>query len=189
MTLPFAWTRPSARAVELPGWARSAVADVDLAQLQELVVSADVQLAFPGYARDEAFLDRLRASVAENLACLRDVLLGRQEIDDIAVDKPLQFGEVQAELGITQSCLHRSYRVGFLQMWQSFSQAVAEQAMREGVDAAEAIGAANILSRAIMDYQAEVASLVAQAYTRVEENQKQSRDRLRHRLVCELLRR
>jgi PucR C-terminal helix-turn-helix domain/GGDEF-like domain len=172
----------------LPDWAGEAVAAVDLPELCRRVIEADVAAAFASYARDDAFLDRLRDSVAENLINLRDVLLGRRRIEQIIVDKPLQFGEAQAELVIAQSSLHKSYRTGFLEMWECLNQSLSAAALRAGVATAEAVQASSELSRTIMSYHDQVASQVAQAYTRTETALNQSRERLRNRLVRELIR-
>jgi hypothetical protein len=173
----------------LPLWVRELSASIDLDALGETVVSRDLAVAFPEHAQDKAFADQLRASVRANLRSLQAVLCGDRDLTEIRLDQPLAFGEVQAQLGIPQATLQKSYRVGFVVMWEAWNRELTARAAVNGVGVTEALDAAAAVSRTILRYQDHVASLVAQAHARADEALHQSRTHLRHRLVRDLLRR
>lgn len=172
----------------LPEWVRELSAELDLDALCEVVVRRDLAAAFPEHAKDGAFIDRLRASVQENLRTLQAVLCGRRELGDIRLEQPLAFGEAQAQLGIPQSALHKSYRVGFAAMWEAWMRELTNRAAETGVGVTEALDASAVLVRTILEYQDHVASLVARAHARTDEALGRSRAHLRQRLVRDLLR-
>jgi hypothetical protein len=172
----------------MPQWVRELSANIDLETLGETVVQRDLAVAFPGHAHDTAFADRLRASVRTNLRSLQAVLCGERDLNEIQLDQPLAFGEAQAQLGIPQAALQKSYRVGFVVMWETWNRELTACAVANGIGVAEALEAAATVSRTILLYQDHVASLVAQAHTRTDEALHQSRGHLRQRLVRDLLR-
>lgn len=171
----------------LPGWVREMSAELDLDALCEVVVSRDLAVAFPQYANDGAFVERLRASVQENLHTLQDVLCGRTALSQVRLEHPIAFGLAQAELGIPQAVLQRSYRVGFVAMWDEWVGQLRHRASGADVAMDEALGATVRLADLIFGYQDHVASLVADAHARADEAFGQSRARVRQRLVREVL--
>ena len=167
---------------------RELCADVDLDALCEVVVNRDLVAAFPDRSQDEAFTSRLRASVRENLSTLQAVLCGHRSVDEVRLKQALIFGEVQAQLGIPQATLQKSYRVGFVAMWEAWMCELASRVDATGVAADEALAASAALLGTILAYQDHVASLVAEAHARTDEALNRSREYLRHRLVRGLLR-
>jgi hypothetical protein len=172
----------------VPDWVRELSADLDLDALCEIVVRRDLAAAFPEHLDDPTFVERLRASVRENLRTLQAVLCGERELTDIRLEEPLAFGEAQAYLGIPQTALQKSYRVGFVAMWEVWMSALMDRVAEAGIDATEALEASAALVTTIFAYQDHVASLVAGTHARTDEALHRSRGHLRQRLVRDLLR-
>jgi sugar diacid utilization regulator len=161
---------------------------VDLEALCEVVVARDVAAAFPNLASDDEFVERLRASVTENLRALRDVLCGRLPLQAVRLTEPLVFAALQARLRIPQTSLQRSYRVGFVAMWQEWAQQLAASARDGDVPRDEAVSAMVTLTGVILEYQDHVASLVAESYARADDALSRSRAHVRQGLVRQILR-
>jgi sugar diacid utilization regulator len=174
-------------AAPLPPWARAAAGDVDLEALREVVVQRDIAAAFVPYADDETFVEHLRASVQENLAALRAYLSGTLALGDIRLDRPLTFGNVQAQLRIPQTSLQRSYRVGFVAMWEAWMRAVWSAARELGVPREQAVAAVLGVTQRIFAYQDHVAYQVAEEFSRTEEALGRSRRQVRQGLIRGLL--
>ncbi len=172
----------------LPGWARATADDVDLDVLGEVVVRRDLEAAFPGLMRDEDFVARLRASVAENLRALQDVLCGRLTLEEVQLTEPFELAAVQARLRVPQTSLQRSYRVGFAAMWTEWADRLAARAEEEDVSRAEALQAMQLLTTTILAYQDHVASQVAESHARTDDALGRSRAHVRSGLVRQLLR-
>ena len=160
---------------------------MDLEGLRDVVVQRDIAAAFVPYADDEAFVEHLRASVQENLAALRAFLSGTLALEEIRLDRPLNFGNVQAQLRIPQSSLQRSYRVGFVAMWEAWMRAVWSSARERGVPRDEAVAAVLGITQRIFAYQDHVAYQVAEEFSRTEEALGRSRRQVRQGLVRGLL--
>jgi len=171
----------------LPEWVRVMSAELDLDALCEVVVRRDVAIAFPQYATDASFVEQLRASVRENLHTLQDVLCGRLALNQVRLEQPIAFGLAQAQLGIPQAVLQRSYRVGFVAMWNEWVHQLGDRARGAEIELDEALAATIRLADLIFGYQDHVASLVADAHARADEALGQSRARVRQRLVREVL--
>ena len=172
----------------LPGWVREMAAGIDLATLCERVVARDIAVAFPRLRDDADFADSLRASVRENLHALQQVLCGRLALAQVRLEQPLEFARVQARLRLPQSALHRSYRVGFVTMWEVWAEGLLAVAAARDVPREEALGALAGLTATIFAYQDHVASQVADHYARVDDALNRSRAHVRQGLVRELLR-
>lgn len=171
----------------LPDWARQAADEIDLTALCAEVVRRDVEAAFPAYAEDREFLDHLTASVQENLRTLQDVLCGRVRMSDVRLRRPLAFGAIQARLRIPQSALQRSYRVGFVAMWEAWAARLQAHARAADIPRDETNDALTALTLAIFGYQDHVAVQVADSYTREDEALNRSRAHVRQRLIRGLL--
>lgn len=171
----------------LPEWAQALAATVDVAALIDLVVARDVEMAFPDHLHDDEFIRHLRASVAENVIALQNVLAGRLAFSQVRPAEPLAFGAVQAELRIPQTTLQRSYRVGFFEIWTVWSRALAEYAERADIPRAQAVETLHRLTATILAYQDLVGSQVADNYRRAEESLQRSHDAARQRVVADLI--
>jgi DNA-binding PucR family transcriptional regulator len=163
-------------------------AGVDLHALSERVVVRDIAVAFPRLAGDADFAEHLRASVRENLHALQQVLCGRLALAQVRLEQPLEFARVQARLRIPQTALHRSYRVGFVTMWQAWAQQLRAAAEAQDVPRDEAMRALARLTTMVFDYQDHVASQVADQYARADDALNRSRAHVRQGLVREVLR-
>lgn len=172
----------------LPAWARAASDTVDLADLAERVVAADVGAAFGSLRDDAEFLDRLRASVTENLHHLRRVIGGRALTAEVELVEPFALAALQARLRLPQTALQRSYRVGFQTMLDEWTARLLERAEVDDVPRAEALGALRDLTTLLLDYQHHVASRVADSFARTDEAMSRSREHVRNGLVRQLLR-
>ncbi|WP_169988000.1 CdaR family transcriptional regulator [Microbispora sp. H10836] len=179
--------RPSSGGASLPDWAREAADDVDLRVLCDVVVRRDIEVAFPSYAEDQEFVDHLTASVRENLRTLQDVLCARMRLSDVRLRQPLTFGAVQARLRIPQSALQRSYRVGFVAMWETWAARLRAHAQSADISRDETSDALTALTLAIFGYQDHVAVQVADTYIREDEALSRSRAHVRQRLIRGLL--
>jgi hypothetical protein len=161
---------------------------VDLHALAERVVVRDIAVAFPRLAGDADFAEQLRASVRENLHALQQVLCGRLALAQVRLEEPLEFARVQARLRIPQTALQRSYRVGFVTMWQAWAGQLHAVAEAKDVPREEALRALARLTTMIFDYQDHVASQVADQYARADDALSRSRAHVRQGLVREVLR-
>jgi DNA-binding PucR family transcriptional regulator len=180
-------SRPSSSPA-MPDWARTAADLVRLDQLCDEVVQRDLEAAFPDLVDDQDFVERLRASVAENVGTLRDVLCGRTQLAAVRLTEPFTLAAVQARLRVPQTSLQRSYRVGFTAMWQEWAAQLALAAEDVQAPRAEAVDALTALTHTILSYQDHVASLVAESYARADHALGRSRVHVRAALVRQLLR-
>jgi sugar diacid utilization regulator len=174
--------------VRLPRWARTACTGLDLSELGARVLEADLAAAFDGLRDNGEFVLRLRASVEENLDHLQQVLGGRARIEDVALREPFALASLQARLRLPQTALQRSYRVGFMTMWEAWSDALVEQAEREGVSREEGLAALRDMTTLLLRYQDHVASQVADSFARADDAMSRSREHVRNGLVRHLLR-
>ena len=172
----------------LPEWARLVADSVDLDALAAVVVQRDLEAAFPSLVGHEEFVERLSASVRENLRALQDVLCGRLALDQVRLDEPFAFAAVQARLRVPQTSLQRSYRVGFVAMWQEWSDRLVVRAEADDVTRAEALQALRTLTNLLLAYQDHVASQVAESFARADDMLSRSRAHVRNGLVRQLLR-
>lgn len=180
--------KPGGAQVRLPGWAAAVAADVDLVAVHRLVVDRDVAAAFEPQAADEEFLGALSASVAENLDQLQGYLAGRIPLAEVQLEHPLALARVQARLGIPQTRLQRSYRVGFAAMWEAWTAALVHEVTHRPRPADEVAQALSLLTVMVLRYQDNAASQVAETFATAEAALTRSRAHVRQRLVEELLR-
>ncbi|MBU2664033.1 helix-turn-helix domain-containing protein [Actinoplanes bogorensis] len=172
----------------LPLWAREAADAVDLPALAGRVVEADLAAAFETLRDHDEFVTRLRASVLENLCALRQVLTGRIPLTGVRLTEPFALAVLQARLRLPQTALQRSYRVGFLTMWQEWSDRLVERAEAEDVPRRESLEALQALTELVLAYQHHVASQVADSFARTDDVLSRSREHVRAGLVQHLLR-
>jgi DNA-binding Lrp family transcriptional regulator len=179
---------PPDTAVRLPAWAREASDGVDTAALEDRVVEADLAAAFDALRDNGEFVARLRASVVENLRHLPEVIAGRLGLAEVTLVEPFALALLQARLRLPQTALQRSYRVGFLTMWQEWSDRLIERAERDGVPRRESLEALRGMTALLLGYQHHVASQVADSFARADEALGRSREHVRYGLVQHLLR-
>ncbi|CAB4866040.1 MAG: hypothetical protein F2793_02310 [Actinobacteria bacterium] len=177
-----AWMVPT-----LPSWVQSVSAEFDIDALCDTVVDLCSEAAFAQYSEDLEFMLQLRASVSENLRALQNVLCGRVAIDQVRLSEPLKFASVQAQLGIPQTSMQKSYRVSFLTQWREWTRAFHLEAERLDASREEATLAIEWLTSTIFGYQDHVASVVADTYAREDETLSRSRLHVQHRLIREVL--
>lgn len=156
--------------------------------LSERVVEADLAAAFETMRDNEEFVTRLRASVVENLRHLRQVIGGRVRLADVELNEPFALAGLQARLRLPQTALQRSYRVGFMTMWQEWSDRLVERAERDDVPRVESLAALLDMTSLLLGYQHHVASEVADSFARVDDVMSRSREHVRNGLVRHLLR-
>ncbi|MBL7258539.1 PucR family transcriptional regulator [Paractinoplanes lichenicola] len=172
----------------LPRWAREAADAVDLPALADRVVEVDLAAAFETLRENDEFVDRLRASVVENLSALRQVLTGRLPLAEVRLTEPFALAALQARLRLPQTALQRSYRVGFRAMWQEWSDQLVARAEADDVPRGESLAALQALTELVLAYQHHAASQVADTFARTDDVLSRSRDHVRAGLVQHLLR-
>ncbi len=172
----------------LPPTVRDCALDFDVPTMVDVVVERCSTAVFTSHRSDEAFLERLRASVTQNAYALRDVLAGRVELEDVRLDQVLSFATVQVHLRIPQKSMQRSYRVSFLTQWELWTAHLRRHIERADLGRDEAADALGHLTRVILTYQDHVASRVAETYTRDYEALSRSRAHVRQNLVRDILR-
>jgi hypothetical protein len=172
----------------LPPEARDALDALLIDDLVELVFERCSSTVFSQHTHDTEFMDRLRESIAQNAYALREVLVGRATLDDVALDHVLEFATVQARLRIPQKSMQRSYRVSFYTQWEVWTRHVIGWIEQEKLSAEETASILSQLTGDILSYQDHVASLVAETYTRDYESLNRSRAHVRKTLVREVLR-
>ena len=172
----------------LPETVRGYVDSFPIEDLIDTVLERCTATAFPQHAHDEEFVGRLRASVSQNAYALRDVLAGRVTVDDVHLEQVLGFATVQAQLRIPQKAMQRSYRVSFYTQWELWTAHLREALVADDVPRDDALEIQTRLTRGILGYQDQVASLVADTYTRDYEALSRSRAHVRKSLVRDILR-
>jgi hypothetical protein len=172
----------------LPEWVQQMSASMDLKSLADVVVARCLAMAFPQYGHDEDYVQRLRASILENLHGLQELLCGRTTLAEVQLKARLDFATAQVHLGIPQTSMQRSYRVSFFTMWEAWVRAARQHAQVAELSREETFSAIASLTRAVFSYQDHVASQVAENYARMDEALRRSRAHVRQRLVREILR-
>jgi DNA-binding PucR family transcriptional regulator len=172
----------------LPASVHEAVDSLPLEELIDLVVERCSATVFSHHAHDAEFVGRLRDSVAQNAYALRDVMVGRAELEKVKLDRVFNFATVQAQLRIPQKSMQRSYRVSFYTQWELWTRHVHAWIDRNGLPPEDTASILSQLTRSILTYQDHVASQVAEAYTRDYEALNRSRAHVRRNLVREVLR-
>jgi hypothetical protein len=180
-------SRPSGPSAQ-PVWAQEVADSVDLGVVADVVVERDLAAAFPHMRGHAEFVERLRASVLENLHALQDVLCGRRALEDVRLVEPFELAAVQARLRVPQTSLQRSYRVGFTAMWEEWSHRLIAHAEAEDLPRTSALSALHGLTSLLLAYYDHAASQVAETYARTDEALSRSRGHVRSGLVRQLLR-
>lgn len=160
---------------------------IDVERLIDAVIDSCADVVFTGQQGDEAFVERLRASVTQNAYALRDVIAGTSATEEVLLDDVLYFATVQARLRIPQKSMQRSYRVSFYVQWHLWTAALEAYAAREGLGAQESFAALRRLTEVLLGYQDHVASRVAETYTRDFEALNRSRAHVRRKLAQDVL--
>jgi DNA-binding PucR family transcriptional regulator len=153
-----------------------------------LVFARCSQENFADYLEDEDFAARLRASIAQNVYALREVMIGRLSLDEVELDDVLSLPSVQARLRIPQKAMQRSYRLSFHIQWDEWTRHVCRHIDAVDLPRAEALDLLGRLTRLVNNYHDFVASRVADVYTRDYDELNRSRTHVRHNLVREVLR-
>ncbi|WP_148575561.1 PucR family transcriptional regulator [Nocardioides caldifontis] len=181
---PFRFDEPA----RLPRWAAAACGGLDLSELCEQVLEADLSAAFDELRGNTEFVQRLRASVQENLVNLQQVLAGTARLEEVTLHEPFALAGLQARLRLPQTAMQRSYRVGFMTMWEAWSAHLVEEAELLGVSRVEALEALRGMTSLLLRYQDHVASQVADTFARTDDAMSRSREHVRNGLVRHLLR-
>jgi DNA-binding PucR family transcriptional regulator len=171
----------------LPETVRAAVDELDVAALIEVVQERCATEAFAPFAHDEEFRARLRASIRQNAYALRDVLAGRSDLADLALDRLLELATVQAQLRIPQQTWQRSYRLSYFLQWEMWTRHIRGYAEQRGLSAEQTADALSQLTRVTLSYQDHVATQVADSYAREQEALNRSRTHVRRTLVRDVL--
>lgn len=171
----------------LPAWVSNVSTNMPVEELVELVATRNVRIAFPDRAEDEDFLKHLYTSVRENVVALQNVICGPLPMTQLRLGGAELFAAFQAEAGIPQTSLQRSYRVGFYVLWHEWTWRLRQTAEEMDVPREEAMSAITRVTQTILSYQHHVASLVAETYSNAEDLLRESNDHVRQRLVREIL--
>ena len=165
--------------VVAPGW--------DIGEVCEPLMDADIKAAFPDRDGEDGFRRMLRGSVIENLTVLRDHLSGRVALRDGLLTRPVEFARTQAELGIPQAALQRSYRVGLQVLWSHWAEWLATCIERDGIDPTEGFVALRFSTARILSWFDFVMATVDNAYARQDEALRRSGVKARDALVREII--
>lgn len=171
----------------LPAWVSDVSANMPVEELVELVATRNVRIAFPDWAEDEDFLTHLYTSVRENVLALQKVICGTLSMSQLRLGGAELFAAFQAEAGIPQTTLQRSYRVGFYVLWHEWMRRLRQTAEKMDIPREEAVAAITCVTQTILSYQYHMASLVAEIYAHAEDALRESNDHVRQRLVREVL--
>jgi sugar diacid utilization regulator len=163
------------------------VAALDADGLSDFVFQRCRDLVFSANVHDSDFLDSLRASIAQNVAGLRDVIAGETSMDRLVLNEVHRFAHVQAKLRIPQRLLQRSYRVSFHTQWEVWSETLRRTLVAFEVPLDVALSALHTLTETILEYQDHVSSQVADIHTQESDALSQSRGHIRQSLVRTLL--
>jgi hypothetical protein len=168
----------------LEPWARAT--QFDLALTTRELVGEILDLVFPTYTDDPAFVDLLRTSVAQNLDALSTWLSDGSSSAETP-SQPAMFARAQAEMRIPQTTLQRSYRVGFLRLWSLWSDHLVAEGARRAIAAPRVLEAVQALGTLIFTFQDRALTAVADEYSVIDNALRVSRDHLRQALVSQLL--
>jgi DNA-binding PucR family transcriptional regulator len=114
--------------------------------------------------------------------------VGRADLEKVPLDRVLHFATVQARLRIPQKSMQRSYRVSFFTQWEAWTEHIYRWIERHQFSREETAQLLSQLTRGILSYQDQVASRVAETYTRDYEALNRSRAHVRRSLVRDVLR-
>ena len=167
----------------LPTWARTLIAEIPCDDLVERVVEADMHAAFEHLRGNEEFGAQLAASVRQNLHALTEVAVGRIDLGDVELPEPRLLAILQARLGVPQTLLQLSYRVGFLTIWRGW----VSRLETAPVPMAERAAALRTVTELIFAYQNAALGQVAAEHVLTETALHQSREHVRHELIRNLL--
>jgi hypothetical protein len=171
----------------LPNWAAELAADLDRDAIIEDIVQADIAAAFPQRVGDAAFADQLRESVRENVTRTLDYMAGRGDLADVELRQPVEFAKAQAQLGIPQSAMQHSYRVGYLTLWETWSRALGARAAELRIDGTEVADGLRISTLSLLRYEDMALRQVADAYMEREAALRRTGEQVRQNAVRELL--
>jgi hypothetical protein len=159
----------------------------DIDAVIDPLMNADIEIAFPDREDEESFRELLRGSVTENLGVLRQHLGSKVDLKDVVLVRPVEFARTQAELGIPQASLQRSYRIGLQVLWKSWADCLAGSAAIREVEPAQAFEALRWSTQRILLWFDFVILTVDQGYAQREEILRQSGAKMRVAFVREIL--
>ncbi len=161
--------------------------DWEIGEVFEPLMNADIEAAFPDRLGEDGFRQMLRGSVTENLTVLRDHLAGLVELRDGLLVRPVEFARSQAELGIPQAALQRSYRVGLQVLYSHWANWLTTCIGRDRLDPTDGVVALRISTSQILNWFDFVMATVDDAYARQDDMLQRSGAKARDALVREIL--
>ncbi|QSE90661.1 helix-turn-helix domain-containing protein [Rhodococcus pseudokoreensis] len=173
----------------VPQWLRARLSEWDLDALIERIASVDTDGAFPNRRGDDHFLELLRASILENMRNMQSYLLGTVELGAFELREPAVFARKQAEIGIAQSALQHSYRLGIQVAVDHWGSIVIDEGARQELPASTV--SADLLSSVMrmLAYSDHVQGLVAAEFAEQEAELRRTGQQLREQVVLDLLHR
>lgn len=171
----------------LPQWVLGALERWDIDGVADEVATAAIEATFGDRGRDDVFFDRLHASILENTSVLRAYLRREVALRDIELVDPVRFAGAQAELAISQSELQRSYRAGFLAIWQNWCAHLKAAVATEQIDSLEYLDVVESTTKSIFIYQDYAINQVVRGYIEREETLRRSGEQMRQQIIRELI--
>lgn len=153
--------------------AHLAAARWDVRAVVDSVVETHLEATFRERRNDAAFVEMLRESSLENMMAMRAYISCNLTLDEVALERPLEFARAQAGIGIGQATLQESYRIGGRLTWERWARHLSSVASAEGATSDDATEALRWSTAAIIDYTNFVSQCVDEEYA--------ARERLLHR--------
>jgi DNA-binding PucR family transcriptional regulator len=179
--------RPSARvAGGIPSGLGGQLADVDVEALSDSIVDSAMSVAFAEQWEDRELEEALRTSVRDDVAGLRNYLLGLVSLEQAVPARAVALAAVQARLDIPLPAIHRAYRISARQFVHGSLERAED--LPAGEDPGEVIDALDAVIAAFFDYQDRVLEEVSAAHASEEQALRASKAQLRRQVLHAYLR-
>ena len=151
--------------------------------LQEYVARMRAEVPEFFLSDDPAVVDALRESARANYIVAFNALSGGREVPEHAPPAAVAEARVAAETGVALPTLLKSYYVGHAVAWER----ILLEVERLDLDTETRSAVLQLTSRYAFSYIERISVLVTDEYTRARQSLVRSRDRLRARLISDLL--
>jgi hypothetical protein len=151
--------------------------------LQEYVARMRAEVPEFFLSEDPVVVDALRESARANYIVAFNALSGGREVPEHAPAAAVEEARVAAETGVALPTLLKSYYVGHAVAWER----ILLEVERLDLDTETRSAVLQLTSRYAFSYIERISVLVTDEYTRARQSLVRSRDRLRARLISDLL--
>lgn len=170
----------------LPQWLRDAVREVDFRELACELERNALEDYFQRGRGVREFETMLVASINENLASMRAVLLGEQDPEYLSPVQPLKLAILEARLQISQPDLHRASRAGIEKCEDAILQKLSAQPIGQ-LSAHDVLTGLADLRHLLRHFTDRLVDAVVETHEAEERSLRSSEQERRYRLLRQVL--